>query len=764
MSLRDIGIAAPVAELLEAQGITKLYPPQEEAWAALKDGSNIVVSIPTASGKSLVAYLAILHRFLATGKKSLFIVPLRALASEKFDELKAFSSLGFRVAMATGDLDEKDPRLGTADVIVCTSEKADSLLRHRTPWVDQIGCIVSDEMHLIHDPSRGPTLEVLLSRFRALLPEAQIVGLSATIKNADELARWLDAKLIRSEWRPVDLRIGTYLPNNLAFLGQPDRQLDGAGDPIAALVEDALLAGGQCLVFVSTRRSAEAQAVKLAGVVRDLLDQETLEQLEINSAELEAGDDPSPTAKKLAKLTRAGVAYHTAGLDSKQRKFVESQFRAGNLKVLCATPTLAAGVNTPARRVIIRDMRRFEMGRGNVPLPVMEVKQMMGRAGRPRYDPYGEAVLIAKDLDMKEILEEEYLRGEPEPVSSKLAADAALRIHTLASIAGGYCESQASIEAFLQHTFWAQQTDSWIIRDRLEDTLWFLEENEFIEQDGGHVKATLFGKRTSDLYIDPLSALRMRQALQSDLPEPTTFGALHVVAGCPDLYPLYLRQSDGWVQETYYARFPELLLQDEDLDDAYSHVKTAQMLMDWMEERPQQEVESKYKVGPGDINMRRDAAGWMLHAFQELARTLRSDWQRPIAEVAMRLEHGIKAELLPLIRIKGVGRIRARTLFAAGFQTVALLKQAPLERLAKLPGFGDTLAREVLLAAGGDPGPAKAGRKTKAAAKTSKPEAQRPEAPESTAPVSSKAAPEKGKTEAAPGSPQQGLSQWGMKP
>ncbi len=708
MGLEDIGIAPPVARILQAQGINALYPPQEAAWNALKDGGNVVVSIPTASGKSLVAYLAILHRYLATQCKSLYIVPLRALASEKFEELKQFEGLGLRVTVATGDLDEKDPKLGSADIIVCTSEKADSLLRHRTPWVDKIGCIVADEMHLIHDPGRGPTLEVLLSRFRALLPEAQIVGLSATIRNADELAQWLDAELILSEWRPVDLRVGTYLPDNLSFLGHEPRQLQGAGDPVASLVEDAIDQGGQCLVFVSTRRSAEAQAVKLGGVVRDHLSQAELETLEQAVQELLGGEDPSPTAQKLAKLCKAGVAYHTAGLDAKQRKFVESNFRAGRLKVLCATPTLAAGVNTPARRVIIRDMRRFEAGQGNVPLPVMEVKQMMGRAGRPRYDPYGEAVLLAKDPDMKDILEEEYLRGEPEPVSSKLAADAALRIHSLASIAGGYCDSEETLNAFLQHTFWAQQTESWIIRDRLEDTLWFLEENGFVERDGGRIKATLFGKRTSDLYIDPLSALRMRQALDGDV-EPSDIGVLHVIAGCPDIYPLYLRQSDGWVQETYYEMFPNLLIQDEDLEDAFSHVKTARLLLDWMEERPQQEIEQRYSIGPGDIRMRIDTAQWMMHAFRELARALRPDWQKPIGDLSIRLEKGVKAELLPLIRLKGVGRIRARALFTAGFHTPAALKQAPVSRIAQLPGFGEKLAREVLKQVGGNPdGPAEA--------------------------------------------------------
>lgn len=706
MPLTDLHIDARVAQHLEAQGITDLYPPQAEAWTALRGGRNVVVAIPTASGKSLVAYLAILHRWLQTGKKALYIVPLRALASEKVEELRAFRDLGIKVGVATGDLDEKDPKLGRNDVIVCTSEKADSLLRHRTGWVEEVGCVVADEFHLLHDPGRGPTLEVILSRFRALLPDAQLVGLSATVRNADELARWLDAELVTSEWRPVDLRMGTYCPDALQFLGQPATRLEAGGDPVAALVEQTLRDGGQCLVFVSTRRSAEAQAQRLGGVVRDLLDADALAALE--DAVQELGDDEDaaggPTQKKLAKLVQAGVAYHTAGLDARQRRFVERNFRAGRIRVLCATPTLAAGVNTPARRVIVRDMSRFEMGVGNRPLPVMEVKQMMGRAGRPRYDPFGEAVLLAKNGEMKEILEEEYLRGEPEPLTSKLAADAALRIHTLASVAGGYCDSEEALVRFYQHTFWGQQSEDWTIRDRVEDTVWFLEENGFVDQDGGRLRATLFGKRTSDLYIDPLSALRMRNALRSDAEAPTVFGTLHVLAGCPDLYPLYLRQNDDWVQAAYYERFGELLVHERDVADDLSYTKTATLLWDWIEEQPPQEVETKYQVGPGDVRMRVDSGKWMLHAFRELARALRPDWQKPLSDLSLRLEHGIKADALPMIRLRGIGRIRARNLIRAGFRTPADLKGTPPSRIAKIPGFGEVLARELLKQVGDEPG------------------------------------------------------------
>lgn len=706
MPLVDLGIDPRVASVLEAQGIQALYPPQEQAWASIRTAKNTLVAIPTASGKSLLAYLAILHRWLATGKKSLYIVPLRALASEKFEELQQFRSLGVTVGIATGDLDEADPKLGRYDIIVCTSEKADALLRHRTTWMDRIGCVVIDELHLLHDAGRGPTLEVLLARFRTLIPDAQLVGLSATVANAKELADWLEATLVTSEWRPVTLHTGTYFGDNLHFIGQPPRQLDAGGDPVTSLAEDVLRQGGQCLVFVATRKSAEAQATKLAGPIRAMLSAEELATLETEAAKLDDGGEGSATAKKLHKLVRAGVAYHTAGLDGSQRRFIEENFRRGRIKVLCATPTLAAGVNTPARRVIIRDLTRFEMGEGNRPLPVMEVKQMMGRAGRPRYDPYGEAVLLVKSLDMKEQVEDEYLHGTPEPVTSKLGADAALRMHVLATVAGGYAASTKELSAFFDRTFWAQELSDWIVSDRLDDTVAFLEDNGFIDESVGKLKATLFGKRTSDLYIDPFSALRFKQAMENPQApeEPTPFAILQAVCGCPDLFPLYLRQGDDWVQQKFWEVHESLLVPADgrDLESALSYAKTAFLLQDWMEEVHMDQLEQRYQIGPGDVRTRLDNGRWLLHAFRELARANRPQWVPAIDDLVLRLENGVKAELLPLIRLKGVGRIRARNLHLAGIKRPADLKAMPLSRLVQIPGIGEGLARDLLKQVGGD--------------------------------------------------------------
>lgn len=699
--LEELGFHERVLQALEDHGIPSLYPPQEEAWKAIRQGGNVMVAIPTASGKSLIAYLALMRNFLETGRKGMFIVPLRALASEKFEELKELSkAIGWRVGIATGDLDEKSPRLGSNDIIVCTSEKADSLLRHDAGWVTDMGCIVSDEVHLLNDAGRGPTLEVVLSQFRARVPKAQIIALSATVGNAKDVAGWLEATHIHSDWRPVELRKGTYWGNVLQFQGNPAEKLEHQKDPTSALVAQTLQDGGQCLVFVSTRRSAESLAQKIAPVVRDLLSAEDLLACEkaIEEAFGNREERDSPLHKKVEVLAKAGVAFHTAGLDSRQRRFVEDAFRKRILKVITATPTLAAGVNTPARRVIIRDLTRFEAGLGNSFLPVLEVQQMMGRAGRPRFDPVGEAVLIAKDDERAQMYEDTYLNGEPEPVVSKLGADRALRMHCLSAVASGSCRSEAEVLKFFLSTFWAHEQSEWRVTDAVRDVLMYLESEGFlVEDEEGLLTPTPFGKRTSDLYIDPETALRMKTSFESDRP-PTAFGFLMVLAGSPDLLKVYLRKGDEWVEPLLMQHWQDVMLLDDlqDREDALSSAKTTALMLDWIEESTQVEMEKKFNVGPGDIRMKVDSARWLMHAYAELARTTRTEWVQPLQDLEVRLEHGVKKELLPVLTLKGVGRARARTLFAAGLDSIPKLRKIPIVRLAGLPGFGPLLAKRIL--------------------------------------------------------------------
>ncbi|MFH1505566.1 MAG: DEAD/DEAH box helicase [archaeon] len=201
---------------LKKRGFKELRPCQVKSINnGLFDDKNLLVCTPTASGKTLVAELAILNAIYHDKGKAVYIVPLRALASEKFKEFK--KHYDFNIAKSTGDLDSSDFYLQKYDLIITTSEKFDSLIRHKTPWLSDVKVVIIDEIHLLNDASRGPTLEVLITILRKILPKLQLVALSATIGNPAELAKWLDAKLIIDNWRPVRLDKGVYLDGKIEF-------------------------------------------------------------------------------------------------------------------------------------------------------------------------------------------------------------------------------------------------------------------------------------------------------------------------------------------------------------------------------------------------------------------------------------------------------------------------------------------------------------------------------------------------------------------
>ncbi|MBD3354477.1 DEAD/DEAH box helicase [Candidatus Woesearchaeota archaeon] len=192
--------------------IDKFRPCQEKAIKkGLLDRKNLLVCTPTASGKTLVAEMAMIKNILDEKKKAIYIVPLKALANEKFKEFKKKYGLYIKVALSIGDLDSADPYLEQYDLIVCTAEKLDSLIRHHAPWLGKVGTVIIDEIHLMDSPGRGPTLEILITILRELLEnKIQLIGLSATIGNPKELSEWLDANLIIDNWRPVKLHKGVY--------------------------------------------------------------------------------------------------------------------------------------------------------------------------------------------------------------------------------------------------------------------------------------------------------------------------------------------------------------------------------------------------------------------------------------------------------------------------------------------------------------------------------------------------------------------------
>ena len=266
MNIADLELPEAVASVLSSVGIDALYPPQVDAiQAGALQGENLVLASPTASGKTLIAELCALRHILDRGGKVLYLTPLRALTSEKYQDFRKYTSIkkpsGYPISIgiSTGDYDSADPWLGRYDVIITTNEKCDSLLRHRPSWINTITLVVADEIHTIMDADRGPTLEVTLTRLMEVNPHAQILALSATIRNADEISEWLHARSITTNWRPVKLAEGVYFNEECQFnTGHSLAITHETKNPINNLILQTLSTGGQALVFANTRRRAVA--------------------------------------------------------------------------------------------------------------------------------------------------------------------------------------------------------------------------------------------------------------------------------------------------------------------------------------------------------------------------------------------------------------------------------------------------------------------------------------------------------------------------
>lgn len=697
------------------KGITKLYPPQQKAIkTGILDGKNVVLAIPTASGKTLIAEICMLKSILEQGGIALYLCPLRALASEKFEEFRSYSKLGVNVGITTGDYDTAEEKYGTYDILVCTNERADSLLRHRAKWMAKIAIVIADEVHLINDPGRGPTLEVVLARLRQIAPNAQILALSATVDNAEELAEWLEGTAVISDWRPVALREGVYHEGKVFFGdGEEDSYAPATSFPIGDIVRSVIRKKGQLLAFLNTRRSAVRTAQKLGSIVAPRLKKSEQKQLGNIAEKLLQLGEVTQVTDTLARLIRAGVAFHHAGLRYSERKLIEEAFKNTLIKAICATPTLAAGVNLPARVVVIREYRRFDRIEGYQPIPVLEYKQMAGRAGRPKYDTTGTAILISRNDSERDFLLDYYILGSPESIISKLASESALRSHVLSTIAMNYASDKEGIMNFIRQTFFGHQRDPDEVEYMIDLIVKFLKDEALLVQSGSRLRATKFGRRTSQLYIDPKSAVIIRDGLNKaskQIDQTTDVSFLHLISHTPDMANLYLRRGEDerfhdYVIEhidEFLVAVPDPRYHRDRYEFFLAEVKTALLAKAWVEELPEDQLINQFKIGSGDLLRLVDTQAWLLYACKEIAPLF--DCQKVVPELEeleLRVRYGVKRELAELVELQGIGRVRARFLFRAGFVSKNRIRDAPIAQLAAIPTIGPQIAQSIKQQCGG---------------------------------------------------------------
>ena len=706
-------IAEVVKSATKHDGVATLFPPQKEAInAGLLDGGSFLLVFGTGSGKTLMGELFALDAVIREKHMAVFVVPLKALASEKYADFTAkYGPLGIQVGMATGDLDSAERRMSSRDIIICTPEKLESMIRHKASWLSRVGALVVDEVHELDSSDRGPTLEVVITRLRSMNSNMRVLGLSATVGNADEVARWLDATLVKSDWRPVPLDEGIWAEGTIRFASGRTSNVGTDRYPEIPILRDTLRQKKQLLVFAASKRSAEAVAKRCRPVATRCLSADERDSLEKVSSEiLNALSRPTKQCRALAELVAHGTAFHHAGLMYKQRAAIENAFRAGLIKIVASTPTLAAGVNLPSFRVVIKGHKMFKRGSGSQPISVIRYRPQAGRAGRIAYDEQGESVLMAANTQELKELWTRYIEGEVEPVTSKLSVRPVLRMHILGLVATSNGLTVQDLERFFIRTFYATQYgDVEALMGVVEGVVSDLVDMEFVTWKSGILNATRLGSRVAELYVDPQTAYSLIDFLRRfEERDAKDISYLAKLCEATEMRPLLNgrnAETEALLDEhEQYLDAPEAFTY---LYERYLDVfRTALLLKDWINEMSEDILMERYGVAPGDLNYKRDRAEWLMYACSEIARIIElKRGSRDCRKLLVRIKFGVGKELLPLVKLRNVGRVRARRLFSIGIRSLADVRRADPRTLARAVGPG--IARSILEQVGrsGDAGP-----------------------------------------------------------
>lgn len=733
-------------EFLKFRGIAELNPPQSEALPYLLETNryNLIVAIPTGSGKTLVAEIAILDTILNKKKKAIYLSPLIALAREKYEDFLSYKEkYKIEVAIRTGEYESDERDLSKYDLVSLTFEKMDSLSRHSPEWMKDVGVVIVDEAHSVTDKERGATLECLLTRLHTRYP-VRLILLSAVMPNVKDFANWLGAKYILSDWRAVPLKKGVFawsrqlthvcgsqakrmtvkcqskgcgrsLLGRIRFTDDTERTIhaQNVDNAMGALVLDIIKESGQCLIFARGRKETTKQAKSIGTMLASSLSEK--EKLDLAKFVLEAEislrdksvyDSDIPL---LLETMRNGAAFHHAGMDKALRRLVEDGFRNFLLKVVAATPTLAMGVNLPARRVVIQQITRYNRFTGPEEIERWATENMLGRAGRRAYDKYGEGVLLGEEDehlsttflstdDLKETQNAKlmtYLKRPVENIESKLFTLNGIASHMLAEICSGPSEgvNLDYVDSFFKSSFGAKSGQ--IAIETMDKVILqcynFLLTNDLISKSpNGNCYATTLGLRLNQTYINPLSIMNIKHGLKEANgrfmlgKSLISFGWLHLTCASFDFT---MRPIDDDLLE---FEWEDLFLSSE--AEWFSRgLQGASVLQDYIDETSDAVISERYKIGKGDIATMRETGLWLLGSIRSLSTVMGYQNLNPFLTMTLnRLEKGITEELLDICALKGIGRQRGRSLFQAGIKTRKdLLNPSNFDAAARVIGEGN---------------------------------------------------------------------------
>ena len=650
----------------------------------LEDQTNYIIAIPTASGKTVLGVMAALNAVL-NGGKAVYAVPLISIQNEKVKEFKKFEQFGIKVG--------KHP--SSSDLAVMVFESFDAITRFSWNTLRDIDLLIVDEFHMIGEYSRGPTIECAITRSRILNPGMRIIALSATLKNMNELSSWLDAHVVQHDFRPV--------PLYKDVLTTEEMETKNKNEVIVKILNTSIEESSQALVFVSTRRFTESLAKYTSGKIKRRISPDQRSKFHEVSQKLldvprKRGSLPTEVCLKLAECVENGVAFHHAGLFDKQKEIIEDEFRAGNLLMITATPSLMYGVNLPSKNVVIRDYTRWT-SQGPQPIPVFDYEQMSGRAGRPGYDTEGYSYLIAKSVDEAYNLKEHYVYGEIETTNSKLIEnrDAVYR-QIITQIASTLAKKPADLLEFFAKTFYGFQMGNNEYSNSLgidsmgyeiNNSLEFLVQNGIIMPTPDGLKTTEFGMLIAKSKYTVETAVRLREfATRSS--EINTSQLLYEICKTPDMPRISFKGRKSKEPVRDKLNKAEVFVVDIGNTEA-----TAATLMEWMDERNEYEIENAFNVYAASTRRSAYEASLLVKFFKNICNVINFYSGVDVLDMmSARLYYGVKPDIIPMVvSIKRLGRKRARSLVKAFGEDLRYITR---EELLKIDGIGPKTAEAIL--------------------------------------------------------------------
>jgi replicative superfamily II helicase len=622
----------------------KFNPVQSRIFEFYDQETSAVIAAATSAGKTVCAEMFLAHEIRKRGGKGMYLAPLRALAQEKIDDWTSKEHhLGDRnLSICTGDYrltPERHAELEKADLILMTSEMLNSRCRNfkveKNGWLKDIGTLIVDESHLLTVPGRGDHLEAGLMKFTHLNDKCRLVFLSATMPNVTQISEWVaysltgkDTRLLVSEYRPCPLNVhyekyydgeGTYERNEL-------QKIETAAQIVDYYPEDKFL------IFVHTKRTGELM-------------------------------------KQALQRYKVQCEYHNADLEKGKRIKLEKQFKEDpNLRVVVATSTLAWGLNLPARRVIVLGVHR-----GLSEVATYDVFQMVGRAGRPAYDPVGDAYILVPERDAQK--HKDRLRT-PQPIKSQMLNEVSGRYKTLAfhlvsEIHQGNVKTSEDVFAWFRRSlasFQAQEMDQQIV-DNVIDLL--RKCGAIWQEENGTYSVTSVGKVASMFYYSPFDVSELRR----------NFDFLFQEGKENDDHELAM--ALGNVDTLKFGICNRL--EKEEMGRFQKEVELANPLAQYTDAAMKAGYAYRVLMNGLGTNHFAGFCRNLQFDFPRLCQVLQAldsfsgKWGRRgwFQRLGLRMEYGVKGDVVYLCQLPGIGKVRANKLYNSGIRTLADVADNP---------------------------------------------------------------------------------------